>query len=183
MSAAQVCVLLCKLFLSEAAAMRNLTLPASLCAPVQEATRVREQEEMEAIGQEEGYGRLFPTFRTIEEVRNRRCRCCAWTGSCPRAWREQRSTATVVGRGTQSTPRCCCPLPCFPSPSASPPLLPPLHSSVWQGLRACDAVDSLVDASAIDTLLSNFIVPLQSDDISKPDASGAGREGLGLGWA
>ncbi|PSC72198.1 DNA polymerase I chloroplastic mitochondrial [Micractinium conductrix] len=40
------------------------------------------------------------------------------------------------------------------------------------GLRACDAVDSLVDASAIDTLLSNFIVPLQSDDISKPDPSG-----------
>jgi DNA polymerase-1 len=40
------------------------------------------------------------------------------------------------------------------------------------GLRACDAVDSLVDASAIDTLLSNFIIPLQSDDISKPDASG-----------
>ena len=31
-----------------------------------------------------------------------------------------------------------------------------------EGLRACDAVDSLVDASAIDTLLSNFIVPLQS---------------------
>lgn len=46
-------------------------------------------------------------------------------------------------------------------------------SSVAEGLYACDAVDSLVDASAIDTLLSNFIVPLQSDDISKPDSSGA----------
>lgn len=44
--------------------------------------------------------------------------------------------------------------------------------TVRDGLYACDAVDSLVDASAIDTLLSNFIVPLQSDDISKPDASG-----------
>lgn len=51
----------------------------------------------------------------------------------------------------------------------------PLFSAfgtVAEGLRACDAVDSLVDASAIDTLLSNFIVPLQSDDISKPDPSG-----------
>lgn len=45
--------------------------------------------------------------------------------------------------------------------------------TVADGLAACDAVDSLVDASAIDTLLSNFIVPLQSDDISRPDASGA----------
>ncbi|KAL4452308.1 hypothetical protein ABPG75_007970 [Micractinium tetrahymenae] len=48
-------------------------------------------------------------------------------------------------------------------------------SSVAEGLYACDAVDSLVDASAIDTLLSNFIVPLQSDDISKPDPSGVYR--------
>lgn len=47
--------------------------------------------------------------------------------------------------------------------------------SVAEGLYACDAVDSLVDASAIDTLLSNFIVPLQSDDISKPDAAGVYR--------
>jgi DNA polymerase-1 len=47
--------------------------------------------------------------------------------------------------------------------------------TVRDGLYACDAVDSLVDASAIDTLLSNFIVPLQSDDISKPDASGVYR--------
>lgn len=60
------------------------------------------------------------------------------------------------------------PIPLFPLPP------PP------QGLRACDAVDSLVDASAIDTLLSNFIVPLQSDDISKPDANG---EGAGRGAA
>lgn len=43
------------------------------------------------------------------------------------------------------------------------------------GLAACAAVDSLIDASAIDTLLSNFIVPLQSDEISKPDASGVYR--------
>ena len=47
-----------------------------------------------------------------------------------------------------------------------------LFKSEVEGLAACAAVDSLVDASAIDTLLSNFIVPLQSDDISKPDASG-----------
>ena len=38
-----------------------------------------------------------------------------------------------------------------------------------EGLRACAAVDSLIDASAIDTLLSNFIVPLQSDSILKSD--------------
>jgi len=48
-------------------------------------------------------------------------------------------------------------------------------STVPDGLAACAAVDSLIDASAIDTLLSNFIVPLQSDDISKPDASGVYR--------
>ena len=34
------------------------------------------------------------------------------------------------------------------------------------------AVDSLLDSSAVDTLLSNFIIPLQSDDISKPDVNG-----------
>lgn len=43
-----------------------------------------------------------------------------------------------------------------------------------EGLRACAAVDSLIDASAIDTLLSNFIVPLQSDAILKPDLSTGG---------
>ena len=43
-----------------------------------------------------------------------------------------------------------------------------------EGLRACAAVDSLIDASAIDTLLSNFIVPLQSDAILKPDISTGG---------
>lgn len=54
--------------------------------------------------------------------------------------------------------------------------------TVADGLYACDAVDSLVDASAIDTLLSNFIVPLQSDDISKPDASGNSGVKRGRGW-
>ena len=44
-----------------------------------------------------------------------------------------------------------------------------------EGLKACAAVDSLIDASAIDTLLSNFIVPLQSDAISKPDSNGMRR--------
>lgn len=44
-----------------------------------------------------------------------------------------------------------------------------------EGLKACAAVDSLIDASAIDTLLSNFIVPLQSDTILKPDHTGAKR--------
>lgn len=44
--------------------------------------------------------------------------------------------------------------------------------TVEGGLAACAAVDSLVDASAIDTLLSNFIIPLQSDDISKLDDAG-----------
>jgi DNA polymerase-1 len=37
------------------------------------------------------------------------------------------------------------------------------------------SVDSLVNSSAIDTLLSNFIVPLQSDDISKPNHTGVYR--------
>lgn len=36
-------------------------------------------------------------------------------------------------------------------------------------------MDALVDVSAIDTLLSNFIVPLQSDAISKPDPTGVPR--------
>jgi DNA polymerase-1 len=44
-----------------------------------------------------------------------------------------------------------------------------------EGLKACAAVDSLIDASAIDTLLSNFIVPLQSDAILKADAAGSQR--------
>eukprot|EP00889_Picochlorum_renovo_P004618 jgi/Picre1/31648/NNA_006999.t1 len=44
-----------------------------------------------------------------------------------------------------------------------------------EGLKACAAVDSLIDASAIDTLLSNFIVPLQSDAILKSDSSGVQR--------
>lgn len=44
-----------------------------------------------------------------------------------------------------------------------------------EGLKACAAVDSLIDASAIDTLLSNFIVPLQSDAILKSDSSGIQR--------
>lgn len=51
----------------------------------------------------------------------------------------------------------------------------PLFGSVVEGLEACEAVGALVDASAIDTLLSNFIVPLQSDDISKPDGRGVHR--------
>ena len=37
------------------------------------------------------------------------------------------------------------------------------------GLEACAAVDQLCEVSAVDTLLSNFIVPLQGDDISTPD--------------
>ena len=51
----------------------------------------------------------------------------------------------------------------------------PLFGSMAEGLRACEAVGALVDASAIDTLLSNFIVPLQSDAISKPDGAGVPR--------
>ena len=54
-------------------------------------------------------------------------------------------------------------------------LLFPHFDNEYEGLRACAAVDSLVDASAIDTLLSNFIVPLQSSDISKPDGNGVWR--------
>jgi DNA polymerase-1 len=48
-------------------------------------------------------------------------------------------------------------------------------SSPAEGLRACAAVDALVDASAIDTLLTNFIVPLQSDECTAPDAAGTRR--------
>ncbi|KAL6779457.1 POLG1X [Auxenochlorella protothecoides x Auxenochlorella symbiontica] len=46
----------------------------------------------------------------------------------------------------------------------------PLFGSELEGLRACAAVDALVDVGAIDTLLSNFIVPLQQDAIAKPAA-------------
>lgn len=49
------------------------------------------------------------------------------------------------------------------------------NGNVKDGLAACAAVDSLIDASAIDTLLSNFIVPLQSEDVSCPDVRGVHR--------
>ena len=49
------------------------------------------------------------------------------------------------------------------------------NGSIQDGLAACAAVDSLIDGSAIETLLSNFIVPLQSDDVSCPDVSGVHR--------
>jgi DNA polymerase I len=51
----------------------------------------------------------------------------------------------------------------------------PEFNSKLEGLKACAAVDSLVDASAIDTLLSNFIIPLQSADISELDSTGVWR--------
>ncbi|KAK2080515.1 hypothetical protein QBZ16_000368 [Prototheca wickerhamii] len=63
----------------------------------------------------------------------------------------------------------------------------PLFGSEEEGLRACAAVDALVDVGAVDTLLSNFILPLQQDAIAKPGgleearAARAGRpEPLGL---
>lgn len=34
-----------------------------------------------------------------------------------------------------------------------------------KGLEACVAVESLLEVSSIDTLLSNFIIPLQEDNI------------------
>uniref|UniRef100_A0A061RMH8 DNA polymerase I n=2 Tax=Tetraselmis sp. GSL018 TaxID=582737 RepID=A0A061RMH8_9CHLO len=37
------------------------------------------------------------------------------------------------------------------------------------GLEACAATDALVEINAIDTLLSNFILPLQGDAIATPD--------------
>lgn len=43
------------------------------------------------------------------------------------------------------------------------------------GLRACAAVDALCEVGAIDTLLSNFIIPLQGPAIATP----AGRWGAG----
>ena len=74
------------------------------------AKKDESEEILEAIGREQGYGRLFSLFNNREE-----------------------------------------------------------------GLKACAAVDSLIDASAIDTLLSNFIIPLQSDAISQPDSKGMRR--------
>ena len=38
-----------------------------------------------------------------------------------------------------------------------------------EGVQACAAIDSLNDVAAIDTLLSNFIIPLQGDDIRGPE--------------
>ena len=45
------------------------------------------------------------------------------------------------------------------------------------GLRACAAVDALCEVAAIDTLLSNFIIPLQGPAIATPEArwTAAGR--------
>ena len=37
------------------------------------------------------------------------------------------------------------------------------------GVEACAAIDALNDVAAIDTLLSNFIIPLQGDDIRGPE--------------
>ena len=34
-----------------------------------------------------------------------------------------------------------------------------------EGVEACAAIDALNDVAAIDTLLSNFIIPLQSDKL------------------
>ncbi|GAX81575.1 hypothetical protein CEUSTIGMA_g9003.t1 [Chlamydomonas eustigma] len=44
-----------------------------------------------------------------------------------------------------------------------------------EGLKACVAVEALCEISAIDKLLSAFIIPLQSDDISTTDADGRHR--------
>lgn len=63
-----------------------------LCVWRQEATRPRTKEEMEAIGAQEGYGRLFSTFSTMEEVRwcgergMRRRQRCSEAGSCSGQW-------------------------------------------------------------------------------------------------
>lgn len=38
-----------------------------------------------------------------------------------------------------------------------------------EGLEACVAVEALVEISAIDTLLSSFIIPLQEDKVKAPD--------------
>ena len=38
-----------------------------------------------------------------------------------------------------------------------------------EGARACAAIDALNDLAAVDTLLSNFIIPLQGDDIRGPE--------------
>lgn len=38
-----------------------------------------------------------------------------------------------------------------------------------EGVQACAAIDALNDVAAIDTLLSNFIIPLQGDDIRGPE--------------
>ena len=40
---------------------------------------------------------------------------------------------------------------------------------VERGLQACDAVDALCEAAAVDTLLSNFIISLQSDRLRGRD--------------
>jgi len=39
----------------------------------------------------------------------------------------------------------------------------------FEGARACAAIDALNDLAAVDTLLSNFIIPLQGDDIRGPE--------------
>ena len=39
-----------------------------------------------------------------------------------------------------------------------------------EGAEACAAIDALNDVAAIDTLLSNFIIPLQSDNLRGKEA-------------
>jgi DNA polymerase I len=39
----------------------------------------------------------------------------------------------------------------------------------YEGVRACAAIDALNDLAAVDTLLSNFIIPLQGNDIRGPE--------------
>ncbi|KDD72549.1 family A DNA polymerase, partial [Helicosporidium sp. ATCC 50920] len=64
--------------------------------------------------------------------------------------------------------------------------------SIRGGLEACAGADALVDAGAIEKLLTSFIVPLQSDDISALEGASAfraarsveplpGGDALGLG--
>ena len=43
----------------------------------------------------------------------------------------------------------------------------------YDGAEACAAVDALNDVAAIDTLLSNFIIPLQSDNLRGENRQGA----------
>jgi hypothetical protein len=130
----------------------------------QEASKLLTKGQLESIAAAQGYGRLFSEFGSMLEGL-RACAAGEWP-PFPLAACEWRFTSNpVAGASRHCAMHATTPHPCASALS--------IHAPPCSCLP--HAVDALVDASAVDTLLSNFIIPLQSPDISKPDASGTWR--------